>query len=98
MPADYEVEYTRLARAALGKQIGVFEERLRGELADELPEDYYAPEIMFHAIEYDDRLLIALGNGDYLLVDTATEEQGPLIDRGSMRGKRIVMPRPDSEE
>jgi len=98
MPADYEIKYTRLARAALGNRIRAFDEHLRGELADELPEDYYAPDIMFHSVEYGGRLLMAVGKGEYLLVDTATEEEGPVIDHGPNKGSRIVMPRPDSEE
>ena len=97
MPAEYEIKYTRLARAFLGDRIAAFEEHLRGELVDELPEGYYAPRIFLHSVEYKGRLMIALGKGDHLLVDTATEEEG-VIDRGPNKGQRIAIPRPDSEE
>jgi hypothetical protein len=98
MCTDFEIKYTRLARAALDDRVAAFEEHLRAELAEELPEEYYAPEIMFHSLEYGGTLFIAIGKADHLLVDTASEEQGPLIDRGPMKGRRIIMPFPDSEE
>lgn len=45
------------------------------------------------------QLFIAWGNGDgNVLIDTATYEEGPLMTAGPFKGKRLVMPKGDSEE
>lgn len=96
----YEVKFTRLAEAFLGDSKNVCEEKLRGELARDLPEDFYPPEIMFHCFKYnsDDHNFIAKGRDTYILVDTVTFEETDPLPTGPLKGKRIQMPRPDSED
>lgn len=97
----YEVRFTRLAEAFLGDSKSACEEKLRGELAQELPEDYYPPEIFFHCFKYnsDEYNFIARGKDTYILVDTVTYEEDPKpIETGPMKGKKILMPRADSED
>jgi hypothetical protein len=94
---EYEVRYTKLAEAFLGQFKAAFEEKLRGELARELPEDYYPPEIMFHNVKYQDRDYIAVGKNDHILVDSSTYEETAPITTGRFKGRRILIPMPDSE-
>ena len=93
----YEIRYTKLAEAFLGDRKGAFEERLRGELAKMLPEGYNIFDLMFHTVEYEDQDYLALGKKDHLLVDTATYEEGDAFDKGPFKGKRLMMPMPDTE-
>ncbi len=96
---EYGVQYTKLAEAFLGEFQSAFEEFLRGDLAKMLPDGYYPPNNFFHTVTYQDRDYLAVGKKDHILVDTATyEEDGEQLTAGPFKGKRVMMPRPDSEE
>jgi hypothetical protein len=97
----YEVRFTPLAEAFLGDFKSACEERVRGELALELPADYYPPDIYFHCFKFncDDHNFMAIGKRDHILVDTASfDDPDDPIETGPMKGNRIQMPRPDSED
>lgn len=97
----YQVVYTNLARAFLGDSLAAFEERLRGELADEVKAG--VDSLMFYSMEYDGRTFVVVGafggaEPGTVRVDTATYEDSEPLDAGPFKGRRVSIPRPDSSE
>ena len=94
--ASYEIRYTILARTFLEARLGAFEERARGELA-ELMEEGEMADLLFHSMEFDGRLSVAIWDDEgWLLIDSASEEESE-IPAGPRKGQKIILPRPDTE-
>lgn len=59
--------------------------------ADERPNGLFS-------FEVGDQLFVGMGRGDgMVMIDTASLEEGPVLKDGPFAGKRVMIPRPDSE-
>jgi len=97
MVDPYEIRYTKLARTFLGEHVAAFEEQFQGELLELMGEEGEPADLLFHSMEFADRLFIGTWQDQgWVLVDTGSEEESE-IRTGPLKGQKMIVPRPDTE-
>lgn len=97
----YDINLTRLAVAIAETRYSKEDvlNQARKELDDLDLED--PTKIMLHCFRMPgvkDMEFICLPRDGGIVVDTFTYDEGETLDKGPFRGKRMMMPRPDSSE
>jgi hypothetical protein len=98
---SYEVRFTEMAAAFMKAKssLETAEATARSEMADLMDNGLADPrELILHVFEVGDQDLICHGTAYGIIVDTCTyEEIGEPLKEGPLAGKKIMMPRGDSE-
>lgn len=96
----YKIEFTELAKAfaiAKGGGLEAVEAHAREEIDSFIPEGETLNGVT--SFEIGGQLFVAECNaGDTVQIDTATYEEGPELKAGPFKGRRVMMPRGDSED
>lgn len=99
---NYEVRFTPLAEGFLKAKssLETAEGIARNEIADLMENGLEDPrKLILHVFEVGDTELICHGRDYGILVDTCSyEEMDEPVNAGPLAGKRLAMPRGDSEE
>jgi len=97
MIAHYKIGCTELADAFIRAHSD--RETALKVLAETIKQDVPPGELLdgLAAFQIGDQWFVATSNGDgVVLVDTATMEEGPVLTAGPFKGKKLMMPKPDT--
>lgn len=98
----YRIELTKRARACATRYSSAKEvEALVRREIDELLEDGFETigNIFFHCIECGEQEYICVPVDDGLIrVDTCLRKEGPVLDKGPLKGQCITIPSADSDD
>lgn len=99
-PIKYGIKFTELARAfaKAHTSLQAVAEAALAEIDDMglVGDDRLNGQISF---KLGEQLFVGVGFGDgVVVVDTASWEEGPVLDSGPFKGKKVMIPRGDSED
>lgn len=97
----YRVRFTKLAeefakaKASTEEVEATARRELERELGDADPSD--PDTLLIHTFEVGGADFCCYPRDGFVEIDTVSWEEGPVLDAGPFKGKRVMHPRPDSE-
>ena len=97
-----KIHVTPRAAALMGAE----QETLKSKMLDDLlkdhpePAEFTASKLVFHTMEHGpyEYIMVPHENGEDLLIDSCTRRESEPLKAGPFKGKKVIMPEPDSHD